>query len=245
MAGASRPADAPAVAATVRTTTWFAGTAAPGERGGVAPSTTPGGTSCCSSAAHRQAHRVRRGDRRDPARDVLRLLPGESRHRHGMSLRVTRCATTSRISVDFPAPGGESTTVTGCPDHTRYSARAVTDPTTIRGSVSSGSTTGPASGGGDARLQQVRVQVDVSQHAGDVCGLDAPEEHQPSVEAKVAAIRPYPVTFGWSFGGVEVHIQVSAQICATFAGSGEPGWGVKLFVWKAAATGATRNPFCK
>ena len=30
-----------------------------------------------------------------------------------MSLRVTRCATTSRISVDFPAPGGESTTVTG------------------------------------------------------------------------------------------------------------------------------------
>ena len=62
----------------------------------------------------------------------------------GMSLRVTRCATTSRISVDFPAPGGESTTVTGCPDHTRYSARAVTDPTTIRGSASSGSTTGPS-----------------------------------------------------------------------------------------------------
>ena len=145
MAGASRPADAPAVAATVRTTTWFAGTAVPGSAAGVAPSTTPGGTSLCSRP--RISRHTVFGGVTAAIRPAMSLACSRVKVATAtvMSLRVTRCATTSRISVDFPAPGGESTTVTGCPDHTRYRARAVTDPTTIRGNVSSGSTTGPSS----------------------------------------------------------------------------------------------------
>ena len=92
-------------------------------------------------AAHRQADRVRRGDRGDPPGDVLGLLPGE----RWPPPPGCRCGSPGapphpgsgwtsrpRAASPRPSPAGRTTPGTG---------RAVTDPTTIRGSVSSGSTT--------------------------------------------------------------------------------------------------------